>query len=271
MGIARICGQFWAHPKRIHLEQLTAGKWAKSPVGGATSAGEAVARILAWLDSLDETSGEIPDVGLMSAIAGWAHDPRLLMQALVRSGLVEEQDGNYYWHDFAALNGSAIRQRNYRRNASRNGSRNESDNEIGGSGSGSGIGVGTGSETPQTPQRGAVDAVLSHYGSLHPRARPGAKERKLISARLKEGYEVADLIRAIDGNHASAFHCGENDGRKTYHALSLIFRDSSHVQEFIELAEKGPIQPKRVGPASTFKTSPDDEAWRKRYREKYGK
>ncbi len=83
----------------------------------------------------------------------------------------------------------------------------------------------------------AVDRVIEHYRAHHPRASPGDKERRLIAARLKEGRTVRDLCQAIDGNHISPFHCGENESGKRYHRLDLIFRDAAHTDEFIELAQ----------------------------------
>lgn len=85
-----------------------------------------------------------------------------------------------------------------------------------------------------------IEAVVRHYRSHHPRANPGAKERRLIAARLHEGYTVADLCHAIDGNHFSPHHCGQNETGTEYHALELIVRDSSKVAAFIEHYERGP-------------------------------
>lgn len=81
--------------------------------------------------------------------------------------------------------------------------------------------------------------VLAHYSMFHPKARPGAKERRLLRDRLREKYSADDLKRAISGYHISPFHCGVNQGNTTYLSLSLILRDSSHVQNGIELCDKG--------------------------------
>ena len=87
-------------------------------------------------------------------------------------------------------------------------------------------------------ESGDVSKVVAHYQAHHPRARPGEKEKKLIRARLKDGYSVADLCRAIDGNHNSPHHRGENPTGKTYHRLELIMRDSSKVADFLEMADQ---------------------------------
>lgn len=88
---------------------------------------------------------------------------------------------------------------------------------------------------PVAPSRdNGIATVVDHYRTLHPRARPGKKERTLIAARLKDGYTPSDLIDAINGYHRSPFHLGENDGGKRYLALSLIVRDADHVRAGVE-------------------------------------
>ena len=81
-----------------------------------------------------------------------------------------------------------------------------------------------------------IQAVIAHYCGLHSRSHPGEKEKRLIRARLAEGYSVTDLMDAIDGCHRSPFHCGENSSQRKYQKLSLILRDSDHVTQFLELA-----------------------------------
>lgn len=100
--------------------------------------------------------------------------------------------------------------------------------------------------------RQSVKCVIEHYRSLHPRSAmlgPKSREWKLIEARLREGFTVNDLIDAIDGNHRSPFHAGDNEHGRKYHSLDLIFRDASRVQQFMEVPEKP-----RVFGAKTSKT-----------------
>ena len=113
---------------------------------------------------------------------------------------------------------------------------------------GPGAGSGPKDSVALTHDNGVAD-VIAHYRRLHPRARPGAKERGLIKARLKDGYSSLDLIDAIDGYHRSPFHCGENDGGKRYLALSLIVRDADHVRAGVEMP-----QPGEDGPVLSAKT-----------------
>jgi hypothetical protein len=62
------------------------------------------------------------------------------------------------------------------------------------------------------------------------------KRRAAVAGRLKDGYPVADLLTAIDGCKASAWHQGRNDRQRPFNDLGLICRDSAHVEQFIELA-----------------------------------
>jgi len=95
-----------------------------------------------------------------------------------------------------------------------------------------------------------IAAVVAHYQTFHPQAKPGKKERAMIAARLQDGYSTADLCQAIDGYHRSPFHLGDNDRGKAYLTLALFFRDSTHVQAGIELAS-GESQPLAGAGATT--------------------
>lgn len=89
------------------------------------------------------------------------------------------------------------------------------------------------------PSTDPVDQVISYYKRLHPGFKGTQKdERKLIRMRLKEGFSVADLCRAIDGNHVSPFHCGRNKDGTKHHKLELIVRNGSQVNMFIEKLEE---------------------------------
>jgi hypothetical protein len=89
-----------------------------------------------------------------------------------------------------------------------------------------------------------VRTVLAHYRGYHPRmsAKLGkdSREYRLIVERMREGATVETCCRAIDGNHLSPMHCGENERGRKYHALTLIFRTASYVNDFAELADAGP-------------------------------
>ena len=68
-----------------------------------------------------------------------------------------------------------------------------------------------------------------------PRAIFDDKRRRAIMARLKEGFTEEELRRAILGCSKSRFHMGENDGGKVYNDITLICRNASKVEQFIEI------------------------------------
>lgn len=110
-----------------------------------------------------------------------------------------------------------------------------------------------------------INAVIEHYQTYHPRSRPGEKERKAIAARLKNGYSVADLAKAIDGNHLSPYHCGENKDGREYHNLELIVREASKVDQFMAAADNAGLP---VLSQQTKKAVRAGQQWIKRKREK---
>lgn len=95
-----------------------------------------------------------------------------------------------------------------------------------------------------------IDAVWAHYKTHRPKARVLSDAvRKKIRGHLKDGFTVADLCLAIDGNYRSPHHCGQNDTQTEYHGLELIVRSSEKVSMFIEHAEKSDRQVATTGPA----------------------
>ena len=98
-------------------------------------------------------------------------------------------------------------------------------------------------EPPKPPKGGRVssediDAVLAHYRTYHPRAKGDKKGRAKIAARLKDKFTVAELQQAIDGNHRSPWHCGQNPAGDRHHKVVTIFKDADQVNKFIEIAER---------------------------------
>ena len=67
----------------------------------------------------------------------------------------------------------------------------------------------------------------------HPQSILDNKRRKAIAARIKEGYSVDKIKRAIDGCKASAWHQGKNNRQTVYDDIELICRDAKHVEDFI--------------------------------------
>lgn len=51
-------------------------------------------------------------------------------------------------------------------------------------------------------------------------------------------YSVQGCKDAIDGCKLSDFHMGKNKQKTVYNDVSVIFRDSEHVERFLELYDK---------------------------------
>lgn len=66
------------------------------------------------------------------------------------------------------------------------------------------------------------------------------KRRKIIEARLSDGYPPESLCKAIRGCSKSPFHMGMNDRGARYDGLDLILRDGAKVDQFIGYDENPP-------------------------------
>ena len=102
---------------------------------------------------------------------------------------------------------------------------------------------------PEKPKKSRVEKnssveVFTHWQTVmnHPRSKLGDKRRKAINARLKEGYTVDDLKRAVDGCLHSAFHMGDNKDGTVFDDIELICRDASQVDKFLKLANAPPAK-----------------------------
>ncbi len=63
------------------------------------------------------------------------------------------------------------------------------------------------------------------------------ERRRVLRARLREGYSPADIRRAIDGCKASEFHSGDNDRGTEYNDLTLICRNGTKLEAFRDRAK----------------------------------
>lgn len=94
--------------------------------------------------------------------------------------------------------------------------------------------------TTPLPPAGAGDSemvrqVFDCWQSVmgHADAKLLTKRRRLVMARLREGYTVAQLCDAVAGCKASTFHMGQNDTGTVYDDLTLICRSGEKVEMFI--------------------------------------
>jgi hypothetical protein len=80
--------------------------------------------------------------------------------------------------------------------------------------------------------------VFEHWRTVtsRPSAKLSSDRVTRIRARLREGYSVEVLQRAIDGCSGSPFHSGENEQRTRYDDLVLICRSGATVERFAEMA-----------------------------------
>lgn len=70
----------------------------------------------------------------------------------------------------------------------------------------------------------------------HPKAKLDEQRKRKIKLSLKN-YSVDQLKKAIDGCKRSKHHMGENKDGVVYDDISLILRDSAHIEKFIRLTE----------------------------------
>jgi hypothetical protein len=67
------------------------------------------------------------------------------------------------------------------------------------------------------------------------RARLTPERAKKIRQRLKDGYSIEDVEKAIMGCKDSPFHQGQNDRNTVYNDLTLILRNGSFLEKFMQL------------------------------------
>jgi len=89
-------------------------------------------------------------------------------------------------------------------------------------------------EKKETIQKKDVEEVFNFWKEelKHQKSKLDSSRERLIRARLKDGYSVADLKEAVTGCKNSPFHQGENKDRKKYDGIELICRDAAHVDMF---------------------------------------
>ena len=93
--------------------------------------------------------------------------------------------------------------------------------------------------------------IINHYQKYHPKAMRSVKKNsgifKKIEGRLIEGYSVQELCNAIDGQHQSPFHLGDNKNQTQYLQLELVVRSGEKVDMFLEIFDRpktSPLKPK---------------------------
>jgi len=84
--------------------------------------------------------------------------------------------------------------------------------------------------------------IISHYQKYHPKAMRSTKKNssiyKKIEGRLLEGYTYEEICRAIDGQHISPFHLGDNKHKTEYLQLELVVRSGEKLDMFIAIFDR---------------------------------
>jgi uncharacterized phage protein (TIGR02220 family) len=114
-------------------------------------------------------------------------------------------------------------------------------------------GNGTERHTSAPPQWTAacVSQVAEYYRAKYPRRRVDDSDRKMIAARLKDGFTVEELCQAVDGCSVDPWHQGANDRNKKYDQPRHVFKSAAKVNDFIEVAREGPPAAKTERTAKT--------------------
>lgn len=83
----------------------------------------------------------------------------------------------------------------------------------------------------QERDTGPVERIFEHWRSVfgHPKAQLDAKRRKVIAAGLRS-YDEATLCAALSGYKHSPHHMGQNERRTVYDDITLLLRDSTHIE-----------------------------------------
>ena len=69
-----------------------------------------------------------------------------------------------------------------------------------------------------------VDCVFEQQLKFHPKEKLSKKKKDLIKQRLKDGYTIPDLVRAIIGCHNTPHNQGENERGTKYLGLHVSIR-----------------------------------------------
>lgn len=113
------------------------------------------------------------------------------------------------------------------------------------------------------------------YRMGHPQAKLTPEREKKISARLKEGYTVAQIKQGIDGCRASPHHQGQNDNGTIYDDITLICRNGSKLEWFIAMTETGNGGTKRSAVRHETKNTEGNakvlDSWAEDMEKRYGR
>lgn len=84
-----------------------------------------------------------------------------------------------------------------------------------------------------------------------PKASFTAQRRQKVRARLREGYSVVSIKKAIDFVAGDSFYNGDNDAGKAYLDLELICRNATKLEQYIERGGGEETGPQTTGDEET--------------------
>lgn len=204
-----------------------------------------------WLSGLtycnrNLTDGFIP-TGVAHRLIDWPTTDEIVAR-LVEVGVWVEVEGGFEVHDYLDFQPSREQVEEERRKTADRVQRWRERKRNGVTNGGVTPAPDTDTDTVVTPSgvtRGPrqieIEAVWAAYTAHHPQARLTRERRSLIGRWLGE-YDVVTLVDAIDGNHQSPYHCGDNPDGKKYHDLGLILRSADKVERFAAMATADPIE-----------------------------
>jgi hypothetical protein len=86
---------------------------------------------------------------------------------------------------------------------------------------------------------GDIESVFNYWREKtnHLSAKLDSKRKSKIGQALNMGFSVAALKQAVDGCISSKFHMGENDQKRKYDSVDLVFRNAEKIEEFERMAK----------------------------------
>lgn len=112
-----------------------------------------------------------------------------------------------------------------------------------------------------------AEAVFDHWKLImrHPGSKFDAKRKKVVKARLKEGYSVNDLKEAIEGMSKCPHNMGQNEQGVVYDRIGIVLKDAESIDRFRRMYETPPIP--NTGGMTIDQSIADGEATAKRIME----
>lgn len=112
-----------------------------------------------------------------------------------------------------------------------------------------------------------AEAVFDHWKLImnHPGSQFDTKRKKVVKARLKEGYSVNDLKEAIEGMSNCPHNMGQNEQGIAYDRIGIVLKDAESIDRFRRMYKTPPVP--NTGGMTIDQTIADGEATARRIME----